>query len=253
MIKKIKYSGLVSAEFYQFLSLVLGIVDASDAKKLKVTNKRDAFAALVQRLFTALKSEEAYALTKTLEALDKRRDVAISGFLMWIKSLCNHPNKNVSTSAAALKAYLKKYGTNIPDQNQQMESATLSKIVEDLKSDAALKSHLANLKDTEWLPEIETANNLYISNFQQRSTQMGIDANAETFTSLRKPAISAYEGLINLIVGRYNTAIADGVDAKIWQKVIDDINATIDQYTTLIKQTQHSQNDKNNNNEEKKS
>ena len=202
-------------------------------------------------MLNALNKEQAYELSQTLDELDVRRDDAITGFSLWVKSLTKFNNAIIKASAIALRNYLKSQGNNIANQNLQKESATLSKIVNDCRNDGILKNHLENVKDPGWLTEIETTNNLYISNFQKRSTEMSKDANEEVFTDIRKLAVPAYEALIGIIVNRYKVAKADNVEVTTLKNCIDDCNTTIEQYKTLVLQTKSKAKPKDDNEEKK--
>lgn len=236
MIKNARLAQLASAEIYQFFMLILGIVDRLNVGEQKIKLQRDAFAALLPRMQKALNREQAYELSKTLDELDARRDDAITGFALWIKSLTKINNTQIKASAIALRNYLKAQGNNIANQNLQKESATLSKIVNDCKNDETLKKHLEIVMDPGWLAEIDTANTLYITNFQKRSTEMSKDENEEIFSEVRKLAVLAYEDLMEIIESRYKVAKADNVDVTELKNCIDDCNTTIDQYKTLILQ-----------------
>jgi hypothetical protein len=237
MIKRISLAKLTSPEYYQFMFLILGIIDKADPKLLKILQERTQFAALVSRLLLALNREQGFALSKILDEIDQRRDDAIIGFALWLKALTLFEDKDLVASASALRAYLKTHGDKIANQNQQKETAILTKIVDDCKNDAVLKSHVTKVKDIGWLPAIERNNNDYITNYQARSTQMGASANEESFTSVRKLMGDSFSSITDLLATRYKAAKADNLPTTLFEKCIDDINATIDQYKTLIVQT----------------
>lgn len=238
MIKSISLSRLNAAIFYQYMQLINGIALAANPATTKIKSKHDVYAALLVRLLAAFNREKAYELTKQIDKLDAERDALISGFVFWIKGLARHPNPAIQAAAKRINTYLKSFGNNIAGQNQQSESASLTKIVNDFKTDAELKACLTALKDTEWMPALETSNNNFIAIYQQRSSQMGADASAETFIEVRKLTVDAYLQLTDLINTRLKAAMEDGSDATALKKCVDDINATIDQYKILIATTQ---------------
>ena len=238
MIKKLNLARLTSAEFFQFLVLILGNADAANPTKSKFVAQRDATAAIIARLQQALNREQAFALTAVLDAIDKRRDIAIIGFVMWVKSLTMHPEQATRDAANMLRTYLKTMGDNIANQNQQAQTAILSKIVDDSKNNGFIKKAINDLKGTEWIDEIETANNEYISKYQQRTVEMGDAGNEESFSTMKPAALNTYSALTDIIETRFKSAKADNGDTTILQKCIDDINATITQYQQLIKATE---------------
>lgn len=239
MIQNLYTSRLTSAEFYQFLTLVLGNVDAADPDKSKIKAERDALAAILPKLKTALNREETYSLTKVIEDIDARRDEAITGFYTYINSLCMYFKTDIKDAAIVLKDYLKTHGNNIAKQNYQTETAILTKIVDDCKNNTSLKTACATIALTDWLVEIETANTAFITKYQARSGEMGLKADEESFYSLRKPAIEAYNNLIQILESRYRTAVADNTaNSTTLKKCVDDINANVAQFKQLIKTSQ---------------
>ncbi|MFC4231565.1 DUF6261 family protein [Parasediminibacterium paludis] len=181
MIKKISLKQLVATELYQFFSLVLGIVDVANPTVSKIKTQRDVLNDLIHKLQAAINKEKGFALTKVIEALDTRRDNAISGLMMWIAGLTKHPNSVTKEAAKIVKAYLDTHGNAIASQNYQTESAILSKIVADYKSNAAWKIALDGLGGKDWMDEIEAANTAFITTYQQRTSDMGVATNAELF------------------------------------------------------------------------
>ena len=237
MIKAIKLSRLISAEIYQFFFLIVEIAAAANSSKQKIKPQLDALAELVARLLAALNREQANALSKVLDNLDVRRDTAITGFTLWVKALTMHPNANIKAAATALKLYLKNQGDNIANQNQQKETATLTKFVTDCRTDIELQKHVETLNDPAWLIEIENSNNEFIAIYQQRSSEMGKESQKESFSAVRRLAVVAYQELSSIITTRYNVAKEDKQDIAELQKLVGDINATIGQYKQLIAQT----------------
>jgi hypothetical protein len=237
MFKKINFQKLIATELYQFFSLIIGIAEAANPTVSKIKPQLDALTGFLPKLQAAINREKAFALTKLLQELDARRDTAISGFTMWIAGLAKHPKAVTRDAAIIVKNYLDTHGGNIYSQNYQAESAILSKIVADYNSNAALKAAIDGLGGKDWIDEIEASNNEFIATFQQRSSDMGEDANAESFYTLRGPVAAAYNSLTDMVQTRYKAALADGGDTTLLKKCIDDMNATIAQYNQLIQAT----------------
>lgn len=240
MIQTLIFSQLTSAELYQFFTLIVNGIDDAEATKNKLKTERDALAVFLPKLKNALNKEEAYSLTKLIEELDNRRDIAIAGFYAHVNSLCMHPKATTQAAAQIMKEYLKTHGSGIAKLNYQIESAILTKIIDDCKTNTTLKTACTTLGVSDWLTEIETANTGFISKYQERSGAMGLKANEDSFYMLRKPAIETYQKLIDILESRYRTAIADAAaTSTTLKKYIDSINAHITQYKQLIK-TSHS-------------
>ncbi len=235
---QIDFSRLINTELYQFLSLVAKSAKDADPAKSKFKPEYDAVDAILKRLLDAIDREKGSELTAEIGKMDARRDAAISGFVAWIKGYLKHPNESNKEAANTLQFYMDTHGTGIATQNLQAETTILSKIVEDCKTEAALKAALATLNGTEWIAEIEQANTAFINTYANRSSQLGTEQNKESFFDVRKEAIPAYEALIDMIQTRYKTAVADKTDTAMLQKCVNEIDATISQYRQLIKATQ---------------
>jgi hypothetical protein len=234
MINKISTKDLTSKEFFMFLSLVIGIADKTDVAKSKIKPERDALNNLLPDLQTALAIEAANEETQKLIAADKRRDIAISGFAAWLKSLLKNPKQAKREAAATILNYLKAFGSDIAGENSAAESATLSTIAKDCTTKTDLVAALTVVDGSEWINEIEVSNNVYIDLYKNRTTSISDDKKVKSFTALRPRAKTAYDTLVTIISSRYNTGLADGLDTAALKTCIDDMNSTIDQYKQLI-------------------
>jgi hypothetical protein len=189
---------------------------------------------LLPDLQAALAVETANEETQKLNAADKRRDIAISGFVAWLKSLQKNPKQTKRDAATVVLNYLKVFGNDIAGENNAAESTTLSTIAKDCKTKTDLVASLAVIDGEEWIDEVETANNLYIDLYKNRTSSISDDKKVKSFTALRPEAKTAYDALVNIISSRYSTALADGLDTKTLETCIADMNSTIDQYKQLI-------------------
>jgi len=233
---KLKFKSLVNAEFYQLLFLILDIIDKLGASKLKVTSRRDQFAAVLARLLSALNREKDTTLTSDLKTLDKERSSAFTGLNLFIKGCLKSPEINIKTQAIVIKTYLKSLGTNFAKKNQQEKSALLSKLVEDFSKKTNLINALAVIKVQDFIAEINNKNNAFIQKYETRNANESINENTlETFVSIRPAAIESLEDLQKLLLGRYETNIEDKVDNTAIVTAIEQINQLIEKYKQLIK------------------
>lgn len=234
MIRKISTKYLTSKEFFQFLSLIIGIADKADVAKSKIKAERDRLNALMPDLQNALSAELANEETQKLIAADKRRDIAISALVAYIKALLKSPTPKKREAAITLTNYLKVFGNDIAGENFAAESTTLSTIVKDCKLRAELSAAIIAIDATDWITEIDIANTEFINLFKSRTTSLSEDKKVKSFTSLRTPAKKAYDELVDIVFSRYKTAVADNQDTTALEACINDMNSTIDQYKTLI-------------------
>ncbi len=234
MIHKISTKDLTAKEFFMFLTLIIGIANKTDVVKSKIKPERDALNSLLPDLQTALAIEAANEETQKLIAADKRRDIAISGFVAWLKALQKNPKQAKRDAATAILNYLKAFGSDIAGENNAAESATLSTIAKDCTTKNDLIAALAVIDGVEWIDEIEVANNAFIDLYKNRTTSISDDKKVKSFTALRPEAKTAYDALVNIVSSRYSTALADGLDTTAIKTCIDNMNSTIDQYKQLI-------------------
>lgn len=240
---QITYALLTNTEFYQLYSLIAK--SASDANPVlsKFKPEYDLLDAVLKRLLAALNQEKASEFTAALQKLDARRDLAISGFITWIKGLAKHPKPIKSEPAMVLLNFINSQGTGIATQNLQTETAILTKIVTDCKTELNLKNALTALDGNDWIVEIEQSNEDFIATYNNRSNEKGEDQSKESFFDVRKVAIPIFEALVEMIKSRYKIALADNTDITLLQKCVNEIEATITQYRQLIKATQTTKKD----------
>ena len=236
---KLNFKALTNKEFLQYINLLIGIADAADPVKSKFKAERDALDTIRVRLTKALSAEEASLLTKTIEALDLRRDIAVSGFIAWVRSYRNFTNKIKRDAALLLDNYFKSLGKDISGMNYQAETSTLTKMVGDLKTDVSYKKATTDLgtDSNDWIIEIDNANLTFQTTYQQRSSELGLAITEETFYSIRPEAIEAIENLWQMISSRQTTLKADKGDTTLLDKALRDFEATFVQYKQLIKAT----------------
>jgi hypothetical protein len=234
MIQKISTKDLTAKEFFMFLTLIKDIAYNADVVKSKIKPEHDALNKLLPDLQTALAIENANEETKKLNAAEKRRDIAISGFVAWLKALQKNPKQAKRNAALAILQYLKAFGNDIAGENQAEESASLSTIAKDCTTKTELIDALTVIDGGEWIDEIQASNNAYIELYKNRTTSISDDKKVKSFTALRPDAKLAYEALTNMIASRYTTGLADGLDTSAIKTCIDDMNSTIEQYKQLI-------------------
>lgn len=235
---EINFSRLINTELYQFLSLMLKAAKDADPVVSKIKPEYDIMDAVLVRMLAAINREKASELTKEIEKLDARRDTAISGFVAWVKVYSKYPKLVKREPAVILNNYLSNHGTGIATLNLQAETAVLTKIVDDCKTQQNLITALATLDGKDWIDEIEETNLAFINTYAKRSEELGEEGNKESFYDVRKEALPAYYALVDMIISRYKTAAADKLDITLLQKCVDQIDATITQYRQLIKATQ---------------
>lgn len=232
----LKFRNLINAEFYQFLFLVLEIIDKLGVSKLKVTNKRNEFSSIVVRLLNALNREIDTTLTKELTVLNKERSSAFSGLTSFVNGMLKSPNAETKAQAIVIKNYLKTLGKQFGKKNLQEKTALLTKLVEDFSKNTNLIAALVEIKVQDFITEIDTKNKFFIAKYEARNAiETANESDLESFVSIRPEAIKSLASLQKLLLGRYETNIEDKVDNNDIITAIEQVNQLIDKYNQLVK------------------
>jgi Family of unknown function (DUF6261) len=144
------------------------------------------------------KKSTANPITVEIEALDARRDRAISGIQMIINGFAFHYDVAVSAPAIVLQNDMKIYTGNIARENYNAETAIINNLVNDWETKPALSTALASLNLVAWKDELKTANNLFDDKYIARTQDLGT-ASADNLKSKRLEGNAAYYQLRNHI------------------------------------------------------
>ncbi|MBJ7429256.1 MAG: hypothetical protein JHD28_09925, partial [Bacteroidia bacterium] len=203
--------------------------DLNNANALLVKDEKDLLDANIAKIMEIYAVTQKSELTPEIEALDARRDKAINGIIITINGLTYHFDSAKSNAANLLAEALKPYGSGIATLNYALETAQIDGIVKDFITKLDLKTAANLLGLTDWITELNTANaefnNLYIA----RTQQLGA-ANPDNIKVLRQEANQKYYDLRDMLDGYYITK--KKIDP--WKKTINELNALIDQYNTLL-------------------
>ncbi len=229
MITAIDLSKLRNAEFLQFGSLFSGLVVANDPAALNIAAQHEAFKSRLEETSALFKLERISPITQELVQLDDRRDKAINGLTAVINGYCNHFDVAVCQAASLLNGNLFLYGVGVARLNTQAETSTLNGIISDWEGKPELKAALTALNLTGWLTELKTANQLFQQKYIQRTQEYGA-ANPDTLKAKREETLAAYYELRKFIEG--NSVVHPSAT---YEKLINELNALIDQYNGLIK------------------
>jgi hypothetical protein len=163
-----------------------------------------------------------------LEEADRHRDTVYTSFKAQVRVSGNHYDESIRESAYRILVYLDGYG-KVPHHGRDKETAELYNIIEDLND--KYRSDIDNLHLTDWVREIENANQAYEAlnaNRAQESTE------ASTLTRLRQARAHTDEAY-RVIVERINAGIIFNGLAK-YEAFVYAINERINHYNTLIAQ-----------------
>ncbi len=228
MIDSIDLSKLRNAEFLQFGATFSGLVVANDAVALNVEPQQLAFKLILDEMSRLFKLERVSPITQELVLLDERRDRAINGLTTVIEGYCSHFEATTSKAANLLKANLSLYGVGVARLNTQAESATINAIVGDWEAKPELAAAIVKLRLGNWVEELVTANQLFDQKYIERTQEYGA-ANPDTLKVKREETMTSYYELRKFIDA--NSVLHPSAE---YEKLINELNALIKQYNTLL-------------------
>jgi hypothetical protein len=230
-ISAIDLSKLRNAEFIQLHKDLLNLVHLNDETILKCKPQYDAMVAIVAVIEAVFKTDQGSNTTPVIEALDVRRDIALTGISKNIDSYLNHFVVAKVNAANVLVDYLKIYGTAtaVAASSLPAETATINSLMGDVTTKANLIAAVTELGLTSWFTELKTANDLLAAKYIERTQELG-GANPNTIKDKRNEANEVYYKLRDMIVAQ--ATVAD--NAVPYPKTINEINALIDQYNLIL-------------------
>lgn len=228
MINAIDLAKLRNAEFLQFGATFSGLVAANNPVALNVEPQHLAFKLKLDETSGLFKLERVSPITQELVLLDERRDKAINGITASIESFCSHFDAATSQAANLLFANLNLYGVGIARLNTQAETSTINAIVKDWGTKPELTAAINKLGINEWAGELYTSNQLFEQKYLERTQEYGA-ANPDTLKTKREEMMVAYYELRKFI-----DAYAVIQPGAAYDKLINELNALIDQYNTLL-------------------
>jgi len=228
MFETIKLTHLRNSEFIQFIKNLLEIVKANDPKVLKVKTQCDDLTAILTVLNAMFKTDLGSVITLELQEIDTRRDTALVGIEMQIKSYTYHFEQAKQAAAHALIDSLANYGPGISRLNYQAESSTIDSLISKWESEPQLVDALTTLNLNNWAGEIKTANGLFNNRYLARIKD-NADAPELKTIELRKRITKTYRILLSHLEAH---TILSG--KAVYTETIDQINLLIEQYNKLV-------------------
>lgn len=229
MITSIDLAKLRNSEFLQFMTDCLSIVNLNNATTLQVKQQYSSLQAITKTIETLFKIDPSNSLSDELQALDARRDAAINGIAELINGYTYHYDAATKAHATTLSKHLAIFGIGIAKNNYQSETTILRSIINDWNTQPKLTAALTTLNLISWKTELETANNAFATKYLTRTQQLGA-ANPDSIRNKRVEAINAYYALRDRIDAFFT--VNEG--AAPYSKAVNELNALITQYNTLL-------------------
>ena len=226
-IEKLALINLRNEEHYQFNQDVISLILLQTAAKLGIATE----FANYQKSYTlegdALNVVRHSSITDDLLVADQTRDNIFAGMRDLVKSYNNHFKPDMKAAASRLKVLFETYG-NIAMRNINESSGAYSSFIADLRGAYINDVKLIGL--TDWVTELETKNQAYITLKNTRYTEQA-NRPLVNMKSIRAEVDAAYR----VIVEKVNAMVIVNGEAN-YKAFILELNQRIDKYTTLMAQ-----------------
>ncbi|MGK4567960.1 DUF6261 family protein [Flavobacterium sp. 3HN19-14] len=230
MINGIDLGKLRNAELLQLMKNTASLVAANDTTVLNVVAQHTALQNQINALDTLFRISQANEITQELFDIDTSRDNCITGIGKVVEGYMSHFDTSIAMAAKRLNDSLALYGERISKQNYQSETATLNAIISDWETKPELTAAMNTLHLEEWKDKMKTYNTLFDEKYLTRTQDYGA-ANPDTIKAEREETNQAYYKLRDRITGF--ATVLDNPNAA-YAKTINELNALIDQYNTLL-------------------
>lgn len=231
MIQSIDIAKLSNAEYIQFSRDFLNIVARHNQTVLKVQPEHQALNDSLTAIEALFKIDQGSNITPLIEALDIRRDNAIMGIYKCVDGFTHYFEPTKKEAADVLKNHLLVYGpaSDVAKTSLPAETATINSLVGDLGNKSELKVAVELLALTDWVAELQTANELLNQKYVERMVETG-NANPNTIRGKRIEAYAQYYALRDMLVAQARVA----KNVPPYPQTINELNAVVEQYNLVI-------------------
>lgn len=229
MVKFTSLSKFRILDFFQVASNISAHLDQYSLQTLKLDGVAADFRASLALLDTALKPLRLSAETQQLHLLDARRDNALVGLSVFLKSFSRSPEEAKRTAAAKLRAELEKYGKSPQLLPLREETAMITNFLQDMAKPENAQ-FLTEVGATAWITELQTTNDEFESRYNAR-----IQENALMEVGKTKEARQDAQAKLTKLIQTINARELLDEDNPNYKKLADEIDQEIKQAKTLYK------------------
>ncbi len=230
MIKSLQITKLSNPVYVQFMDYVMTLVQDKNPTALQVKPQHDVFSQKVNELKNLYKSVQASSISEKIVEADALRDQILTGIIKIVDGNTYHYQESMRTTSGLLQKNILNYGNNIIRNDYQTETAKIESLVNDWRTKPDLTASMNNLKLTNWITELENANNEFKRLYALRTDEYS-QVSDENMQSKRLEVNAAYDNLCKFL--NSHSIINNSPD---YDTVISGINTYVDQYATLLKQ-----------------
>lgn len=228
MIQTIFLRSLRNSEFIRFNKDVLSICNNNNPTALGIAVQVTALQNATAPLDDLFVKERGNLITPELEALDARRDAALTGIRTFAESQTYHYEPAKADAGKQVLAAFDKYGRNLPRLNYIAETEVIGSLADDFSSDNGLKAAAITLNLQDWVKELSSANTLFNTRYLARNTNYAAQPGG-SLQEQREATTNTYRALADHITAHVTLTPSDA-----YPKLINEINTLIDQYNQLI-------------------
>lgn len=228
MIQEFLPFDLRNSEYLQFMNSFANSVVRNNPNSLKVEAPLNAFQSRVAEGDNLFVLPRESGFTSDVEENDNRRDKNITGIILVLKGFLNHYDPAFRNAAILLNRNIKLYGKQVYNQNYQAESNSIKSMTNDWEVNNDLSNALAVLGLTAWSVELKNSNLIFMETYTLRTEEYGAKVKGK-LVEKRLEIDAAYFHLVKVINAR-ELLDEDGI----YTKVIDELNALIDQTETTL-------------------
>ncbi|MBQ0735209.1 DUF6261 family protein [Aquimarina celericrescens] len=218
-----------NSEFIQYLTDIKNIVQKRNPKILKVLPQAVLLNKQLTHLSAVYKRELDNTIARELEALEKRRELAIMGIRSVAEAFTYHFDIAKCTAGEELIKSMDRYG--LKEFDYQTQTTTIHNLTEDWDKTLMLKAALVTLDIIDWAQELKESNESFNSKYLERSPENDVLDNKMNFTNLRDKAKESYDILISHITKHAVLTVA-----KKYEIVIKEINRLTEEYNIKAEQ-----------------
>lgn len=229
MFHSIILKNLTNSEFIQFNKNIANLIQQKNPELLAIEALYNTYTGKIAEHEALFKIPTGSPITAEMEALDFRRDDAITGIIGMVSSHAHHYLPIKKEAAVALQNNLKLYSSNIQRENYQSETAIINNLINDWKNKPELTAAMTTLALNDWIDELDIANNLFDEKYVNRA-QTYASAPIETQKSKRMEVMNAYYD-----VRKYLEAHSLLNPSPLYESLISEANQIIDLYVPLTK------------------
>lgn len=217
-----------NSEFIRYVKDAVTIFNQNNPTALKISQQLTSLTNTFTELDTLFKVERGNVITADLEAMDERRDRALTGIRYHIESYAFHFDPEVVKAAQLATATFNKYGKNLPRLNYFEETEVIVSLVSDFEERTDLVTATQSLRLDTWLDELATANRQFNELYIARSTSNAARPSGNLLAQ-RAVCVAQYDELI-----RHIEAHRTLTPSAAYEKLVSELNDITNNYNQVV-------------------